>query len=313
MRHPYLLMALVAASAIVIGGLSVTRASMIESEARAELTSEFDHVVADLALVDDRAVAARTVEETAQECVDAEAARIGPVLAASARFSTSTVALAGATVGRSTTAQAAEPAVVLNARMLSVTPVLPAPGADIEQLRTALAQARAVRADAGAAAHDAELAAAERHVACDAARRAVAEAVAEVGPRTDAVISASGLASAESVAELRGARDAVLATEGEATGADALPRWIAAASVVESTHATANAAAIAAAEQAAARFASPTTGSAPRAGSSGPAYLFHPEWRVLTPEEVAALGMPPGSIIQEVPPGYYTPTGPTVD
>ena len=311
MRHPLMLIALVAASAIVIGGLSVTRASMIESEARAELRSRFDHVVADLALVNDRTVAARTVEATAQECVEAEAARLGPVLAASARFSTSTVALAGATAGRATTAAASEPLVV-NAGTLSVTPVQPAAGAGVEELRAALDQAGQIRADAGTAAHHAELAAAERHVACDAARRAVAEAVSEAGPRIDAVISASGLASAESVAELRAARDAVLATEGEATGADALPRWIAAASVVESTHATANAAAIAAAERAAARSASPSTGSAPRAGSSGPAPLAHPEWRVLTPEEVAALGMPPGSFIQEVPPGYYPPTGPTV-
>jgi hypothetical protein len=88
-----------------------------------------------------------------------------------------------------------------------------------------------------------------------------------------------------------------------------MQRWLVAASAVESTHAVANAAAIEAAQRAAAEAADRGTGSSdsgswPTFGNT-PAPLAHPEWRVLTPEEVAALGMPPGSFIQEVPPGYY--------
>ncbi|MGW4928238.1 hypothetical protein ACWEOH_03720 [Agromyces sp. NPDC004153] len=304
LRHPFALIAFVAASAVVVGGLSASRAAAVEAEARAELTTQFQAVVADLARVNDRVVAARTLDVEAQDCVDAEAVRLGPALAASDRFSTTTLALAGATAGHA--APAGTPALVSNTVSLLVAPVVPDAGASIDELEATVAQAREIRADAGAAAHRATLAAAEGHAACERARAAVSAVIAEVGTRTDAVIAASGLASAESVAELRAARDAVLAVEGEATGAEALPRWLTAASAVESTHATANAAAIAAAERAAAATdgGSATTGGTP-SGSSGPRYLFHPEWRVLTPEEVAALGMPPGSIIQEVPPGYY--------
>jgi hypothetical protein len=105
----------------------------------------------------------------------------------------------------------------------------------------------------------------------------------------------------------------VLAGEGDGTRADALQRWLVAASAVESTHAVANAAAIAAAEaaaaeaaaQAAARDSGSSTGGSRTTFDNSPAPLLHPDWRVLTPEEVAALGMPPGTVIQEVPSGYY--------
>lgn len=312
MRHPLMLIALVAASAIVIGGLSVTRASMVESEARAELTAQFNDTYADLARVNDRTVAARTVEGEAQECVDAEARRLAPVLTASARFSTTTIALASASAGRATRVDDA-PAFVANVGTLTLSPFVPLADASVEELVAALDQAREIRADAGAATQRAELAALERHAACESARRAVAAVLSEVGLRTEAVIAANGSASPASIAELRAARDAVLAVEGDGTGAEALPRWLGAASAVESSQVAVHAAAIAAAEQAATVAAARSTdGSASRSGS-GPAPLAHPEWRILTPEEVAALGMPPGSVIQEVPPGAYPSTVPDLD
>lgn len=306
-RRPRVLAALLIAATVLLGSVAVvTRAAGIEAEARAELVSELNDVVADLARVNVRAVAARTIEAEAQECIDAEAARLEPALAASARFSTPTVALAGAAAGRAT--EPGTPAPIVASAELIVSPVPPEADADRAQLEAALVQAREIRADAGASAHRARLTAAERRAACVAAQDAVAAVVAEVGPRTDAVISANGMASSESVAEVRAARDAVLAVEGDGTGADALQRWLVAASAVESTHAVANAAAIEAAEraaaEAAARSGSSDGGSWPTFDNT-PAPLAHPEWRVLTPEEVAALGMPPGSIIQEVPPGYY--------
>lgn len=313
MRHPLMLIGLVAASAIVIAGLSVTRASMVESEARAELTAAFNETSADLAGVNDRTVAARTVEGEAQECVDAEARRLAPVLTASARFSTTTVALASASAGRATRVDADAPAFVANVGALTLSPVVPPADASVDELVAALDQAREIRADAGAATQRAELAALERHAACESARRAVAAVISEVGLRTEAVIAANGAASPASIEELRAARDAVLAVEGDATGAEALPRWLSAASAVESSHVVANAEAIAAAERAAAEAGARSTGGSASRPGSGPAPLAHPEWRILTPEEVAALGMPPGSVIQEVPPGTYPSTLPDLD
>lgn len=311
MRGRSVLIVLVVVAATIIGGLSVTRAAKAESEARADLASQFNAAYADLARVNDRTVAARTVEGEAQECVDAEAGRLAPVLAASARFSTTTVALADVTAGRATRVGPDAPAIVANVGTLTLVPIVPSADAGVDELAAALDQAHEIRADAGAAAQRAELAALERRTECDAARRAVAAVIGEVGPRTDAVVSASGLASPASVAELRAARDAALAAEGEGTGGEALPRWLSAASAVESSHATAEAEALAAAERAAAEAAARNTGSsaggtAARPGT-GSAPLAHPDWRILTPEEVAALGMPPGSLIQEVPPGFYPP------
>ena len=305
MRRPRVLVALLIAATVLLGSVAVvTRAAGIEAEARADLASELDDVTADLARVNDRAVAARTIVAEAQECIDAEAARLQPALAASARFSPPTVALASAVTGRAT--EPGTPGPIAASAELTVSPI--PPDADRAQLEAALAQAVDIRADAGAAAHRAQLAAAERHAACEAAHDAVAAVIAEVGSRTDAVISASGMATPASVAEMRAARDAVLAVEGDEMGADALQRWLVAASALESTHAAA--AERVAAEAAARNTDSSASGSQPESGNS-PAPLEHPDWRVLTPEEVAALGMPPGSSIQEVPPGYY-PSDPLV-
>jgi hypothetical protein len=311
MRRPRVLAALLISATVLLGSVAVavvlTRAAAIEAEARAEVVSELYDVTADLSRVNDRAIAARSMEAEAQECIDAEAARLQPALVSSARFSTPTVALASALAGRASEPRI--PGTIVASDELLVSPVPLEADADRADLEAALVQTREIRADAGSSAHRAQLAAAERHAACAAAHDAVAAVIAEVGPRTDAVISASGMATPETVAELRAARDAVLAVEGDGTGADALTRWLVAASAVESAHAVTNAAAIATAEraaaEAAARESGSSTGGSRTTFDNSPAPLAHPDWRVLTPEEVAALGMPPGTVIQEVPSGYY--------
>lgn len=125
-------------------------------------------------------------------------------------------------------------------------------------------------------------------VLADAAHRATTAVVSEVGPRTDAVISASGMAPADVVAGLRAARDAVLGGEGDGTGLGALLRWLAAASEVESTHATVNAAAIAAVERAAADAAAAAEEQASAGVWVGPGSVDKSIFVQQTPEEFLA-------------------------
>jgi hypothetical protein len=244
-RRPIGIAALLVISMLFAGAAIANRAAALDADARADLAEQLDALAADLDRVNERTAAARAVAADAQECVTEEASRLQPALAASARFSITTVALSNAVMARA--ALPAEPAAT------EVVVALTAADDDLgrDELVAQLAHLRDVRAEAGAEAQGAELRAVERHAACEAAHRAVAAVVAEVGPRTDAVISASGMAPAETVAELRATRDAVLAGEGDGSGADELPRWLAAASAVEATHATANAAAIEAAARAA--------------------------------------------------------------
>lgn len=303
-RHTTVLVGVVAVSGLVLGGLAVARAAQVEADTRATLLAQLDHERADLDGIAERASAAQAITEQKQSCIDAEIQRLQPAISAPARFSPAVVA-----IGTAVTVRAAAP--VSDATEASIVLIPDAVDTGIDELRTAVAELHELRIAQGSEATRAMLVARERAAACDTARSAVASAIADVAARTDAVIAANGLASPASIAELRAARDAVLATDEAAAGAgaDALPRWIAAVAAVEAAQAASVAeaakAAEAATEAAAAASERESVSGGLKASSSAP--LPPNLGRQLTPEEVAALGMPPGSIIYEVDPSAYPP------
>jgi hypothetical protein len=297
--HTSALIVAVVASGLVLGGLAVVRAAQIEAETRATLLADLELAQADLDAVAERSGTAQTLTVLSQSCIDAEVARLRPAISAPARFSPAVVV-----VSTALTSRAAVPAAA--GAEASVALVSTGTDAGVDELRTALAELHELRVAQGSEATLAMLLARERAAACDTARSAVTAAVVEVAARTDAVVAANGLASPESIGELRAAAAAVQAGDGvPGNGAEALPRWVAAVAAVEA--AQASGAAAKAAEEAAAGAASEPGSSDAGAKSTGPpAPLPQFAGRQLTPEEVAALGMPPGSIIYE----YTGPTPP---
>ncbi|MFC9919660.1 hypothetical protein [Agromyces binzhouensis] len=270
-RRPIAVAVLLVIAMAFAAAAVTSRAAVLDAEARAELTVERDRLVAEIDLVSERADAAQAASSAADECVRDETSRLQPAISATDRFSTTVISMGTAAMAR----VAPETDVTQPASTETILLVRDAESSSRDELVEEVHRLSDLRASAGEEAELIRLAALERHATCESAHRAVAAVVAEVGPRTDRVIAASGMAPADVVAELRAARDAVLAEEGEAVGLEALPRWLAAASEVESTHATANAAAI----EAAARAAAAAAASAAQAESVS---IFPPDWGTIT-------------------------------
>ena len=294
-RRPRMLAAAVAASAMLFGIATAGHAAGVEAETRVTLSAAAARVVASIEDTTETGTAIVGAHFGAAMCVIDVSKRLAPVVAGGSKYASSSLGGATTVVQRASDAApvpAYDPA----------PPQAPSAGAGVDELESALVALRAAEADAEAAV--AALASQARRAEQDCAAGEAAEAslVAEIMHRTDEHLVANPKAAADKVTTLTTTRDAVVAEE-----ADAVERWLAAAGAVESSHAAAVLAEQQAAERAAtdASRSSSSTGQGPSLGT-GPVLLWHPDWRVLTPEEVAALGMPPGSIIQEIPPGYYS-------
>lgn len=269
-RRPIGIAVLLVVSMAFAAAAVTSRAAVLDAEARAELTAESDRITGEIDVVTERTEADRAAAAASDECVRAETGVLQPAVEASARFSATAVAMGTAAVTRAVPASDGDRAAVTE----SVVLVRAADAAGRDALIAQVGDLTELRASVGEAAENARAAAVERHAACEAARRAVAAFLAEVGPRTEKVIAASGMAPADVVATLRAARDEVLAGEEGSGGLAALPTWLAAASEVESSHATANAAAI----EAAARAAAAAEPESPD--------IFPPDWRTVPPIEL---------------------------
>ncbi|MBT2518254.1 hypothetical protein J7E29_12465 [Streptomyces sp. ISL-90] len=296
-RHPRVLIATVAASALLAGAASAGYGAVVDAETRASRNADIDRVTASIAATFETGRGIVGAHFAAAVCVAETSAQLAPVADSGARFTTASLDRA------STVVQRAAVAALVPAYDPEVPTRVPA-DAGVDALDAALVVLR--RAQTDAETEVAALASKARRTEqeCAYARSAVASFVDEVTRHTDELIAANPKAAADTVAGLTAARDAVVAAE---TGA--VERWIAAAAALEASHAAAVLAEQQAAE--AARQAAEREESSDPRVTSGMRPLnwddytwpWSPEepYRQLSPEEVAALGMPPGSQIWEVP------------
>lgn len=294
-RRPRMLAAAVAASAMLFGIATAGHAAGVEAETRATLSADAARVVASIEDATETGGAIVAAHFSAAMCVIDVSERLAPVVTGGSKYAASSLGGATTVVQR---ASGAAPVPAYD----PAPPSPPSAGAGVDELEVALVELRAAKAGAetevAALASQARLAEQD----CAAGEAALASLVAEITRRTDELVAANPKAAADKLTTLTASRDAVVADD-----AGAVERWLTAAGAVESSHEAAVLAEQQAAERAAtdASQSSSSTGQGPSLGT-GPAHLWHPDWRVLTPEEVAALGMPPGSFIQEIPPGYYS-------
>jgi hypothetical protein len=293
-RRPRMLAATVAASAMLFGIATAGHAAGVEAETRATLAADASRVAASIANTTETGTAVVAAHFSAATCVIDVSKRLAPVVAGGSKYAASSLGVAATVVQRASDA----------APVPAYDPAPPSPlsaRAGVDELEAALAVLRDAEEDAEAEVAGLASEARRAEQDCAAGEAALASLVAEITRRTDELVAANPKAAADVVTALTARRDAVVAND-----AGAVERWLAAAGAVESSHVAAVLAEQQAAERAAtdAARSGSSTGQQPSSGA-GPAPLAHPDWRVLTPEEVAALGMPPGSFIQEVPPGYY--------
>lgn len=226
-RHPRVLIAVVAASALLLGVASAGHGALVVGEQRASRNAEIDRIYASIAATFEIGRGVVRAHFSAAVCVAETSALLAPIADSGARFTT-------ASLGRASTVM----------QRAAVTPMVPAydpelpmrvpAGAGIHELDAALVVLR--RAQTDAENEVAALASKARRTEqeCASARTAVAAFVDEVTRRTDELIAANPKAAAEAVAGLTAARDAVVAAE-----AGAVERWITAADALESSHAAA--------------------------------------------------------------------------
>ena len=86
---------------LVFGSAAIAnRFAGLDAEARAELTAERDRLAADIAVVTQQTEAVRTIASAADQCVRDAATALQPAVAASSRFSASTIDLGESVIAR---------------------------------------------------------------------------------------------------------------------------------------------------------------------------------------------------------------------
>lgn len=226
-RHPRVLVAAVAASALLVGLASAGHGALIVGDQRAGRNAEIDRTIASISATFETGRGIVGAHFSAAVCVAETSALLAPVAEGGARFTT-------ASLGRaSTVVQRAASAAMVPAYDPEPPTRVPA-DAGIHELEAAVVELRRVQADAEAEVDELAANARRTEQECASARAAVAVFVDEVSQRTDELIAANPKAAAESVAGLTAARDAVVAAEH-----GAVERWVAAAAALEASHAAA--------------------------------------------------------------------------
>lgn len=226
-RRPRAVVAITAASALVLCVGVAGYSAMAEAESREAFAAEIDEVSASIVRSSDTGRAVVTAHVAAAVCVAAASDRLAPVVSAPDR-------LAGSSFERASIVVRTAPEVVPAPVYDPAPPTAPPADGGVSELQATLAELR--RAEVEAEAQVAGLASTARRTEqqCDTARAALASIVDEIGHRTDELIAANPKAAGEAVAALTAARASVMAAE-----ADALARWLAAASALESSHSAA--------------------------------------------------------------------------
>lgn len=226
-RHPWVPIAAIAASALLLGVATAGHAAVVDAQARAGRHADIDRITASIAATFETGRGIVGAHFTAAVCVAEASAQLAPVADGGAPFTAASLDRASAVVQR-----AAVAALVPAYDPAQPTPV---PGdANVGELDAALVVLRRAQVDAETDVAGLASKARRTEQECALARSAVASVVDEVTRRTDELIAANPKAASEAVAGLVAARDAVVAAE---TGA--VERWVSAAGALEASHAAA--------------------------------------------------------------------------
>ena len=221
------LIAVIAASALVLGGTSVVWAASAEAGTRTRLNTEIDGIVRTITTRVEVGRAVVSAHLASSVCVADVSSRLSPVAGSGTRFTPSALGQATTTVQRAADASpvpAYDPA----------PPPRPPGDAGLDELDSSLVVIRdaLVTTEAEVAALASTARATEE--ACTSARRAEAAIVREITRRSDELIAANPKAAADLRSTLVVARDAVVAAES-----GGVEQWIAAAGALESSQASA--------------------------------------------------------------------------
>lgn len=226
-RHPWVPIAAIAASALLLGAATAGHAAVVDAQARASRHADIDRATASIAATFETGRGVVGAHFTAAVCVADASAQLAPVADGGARFTAASLGRASAVVQRAAVA----------ALVPAYDPAQPkqVPGdANVVELDAALVELRRAQMDAEAEVAALSSKARRTEQECAIARSAVASVVDEVTRRTDELIAANPKAAAEAVAGLTAARDAVVAAEP-----GAVERWIEAAGALEASQAAA--------------------------------------------------------------------------